>query len=140
MSTDKASPKTSELPDSMLCAHEGIERKNTFEKVSVSFVTGCGRSDALPPTPILSATLSAPLQKPFKEHSLWRVKRLGDFRREQSRNYRGCLLEEGLCPQTSLPGVSRVKMPLRYLSITRPAYTAGCVMLPTLNLVRRLLG
>jgi hypothetical protein len=89
MSTDKASPKTSELPDSVLRAHEGIERQNTFEEVSVSSVTG-GCSDASPPSPIWSSMLSAPPQKAFEEHSLWRVKRLGDFRREQNRN--GCFL------------------------------------------------
>ncbi len=96
MSTDKAGPETSELPDSVLRAHEGIERQNTFEEVSVSFVTGCGRSEVLPPTPIWSPTLLASLQKQFKEHSLWRVKRFGDFLLEQNRNHRGCLLEEGL--------------------------------------------
>jgi hypothetical protein len=47
MSTDKASGKTSELLDSVLRAHEGIERQNAFEEVSASFVTGGGRSDAI---------------------------------------------------------------------------------------------
>ena len=49
MSTDKASGKTSDLLDSVLRAHEGIERQNAFEEVSASFVTGGGRSDAIPP-------------------------------------------------------------------------------------------
>jgi hypothetical protein len=103
VSTAKASPKTSELPDSVLRAHEGIECQDKFEEVSVSFVTGDGCSDASPPSPIWSSTLCARPKKAFEEHSLWRVKRLGDFRREQNRNHHGCLLEEGLCPQTSLP-------------------------------------
>jgi len=47
MSTGKASSKTSEFLDSVLRAHQGIERQNTFEEVSASFVTG-GRSDAIP--------------------------------------------------------------------------------------------
>ena len=49
MSTDKASGKTSDLLDSVLRAHENIERQNAFEEVSASFVTGGGRSDAIPP-------------------------------------------------------------------------------------------
>jgi hypothetical protein len=32
MSTDNASRKTSEQSDSVLRAHEGIERQNTFER------------------------------------------------------------------------------------------------------------
>ncbi len=40
MSSDKASPKTSEIPGSVLRANEGIEHQITFEEVSVSFVTG----------------------------------------------------------------------------------------------------
>ena len=48
MSTDKAGSKTSEFLDSVLRAHQGFERQNTFEEVSASFVTG-GRSDASPP-------------------------------------------------------------------------------------------
>ena len=48
MSTDKAGSKTSEVLDSVLRAHQGIERQNTFEEVSASFVTR-GRSDAAPP-------------------------------------------------------------------------------------------
>ncbi|MCU1335812.1 MAG: hypothetical protein JWO19_1393 [Bryobacterales bacterium] len=49
MSTDKASSNTSEFLDSVLRAHQGIERQNAFEEVSASFVTGGGRSDAIPP-------------------------------------------------------------------------------------------
>ena len=49
MSTHKASSKTSQFLDSVLRAHEGIERQNTFEELSASFVTGGGRSDAIPP-------------------------------------------------------------------------------------------
>ena len=48
MSTHKASSKTSQFLDSVLRAHEGIERQNTFEELSASFVTGGGRSDAIP--------------------------------------------------------------------------------------------
>ena len=76
MSSDKASPKTSELPKLVLRAHEGIERQKTFEEVRVSFVTGGGYSNASPPSPIWSSRLSAPPQEPFEEHSLWRVKLL----------------------------------------------------------------
>ena len=48
MSTDKVCSNTSEFLDSVLRAHQGIERQNTFEELSTSFVTG-GRSDAIPP-------------------------------------------------------------------------------------------
>ena len=50
MSTDKAGSKTSEVLDSVLRAHQGIVRQNTFEEVSASFVTR-GRSHAVPPRP-----------------------------------------------------------------------------------------
>ena len=74
MSTDEAGSKTSEFLDSVLRTHQGIERQNTFEEVSASFVTG-GRSDAIPP-PAWSSTLSVPLQKPFKDQPPRREKRL----------------------------------------------------------------
>ena len=105
MSTGKASPGTSELPDSVLRAHEGIERQKTFEEVSISVVTGGGCSDASPLSPILSSTLSAPPQKAFEEHSLWRVKRRGDFRGEQNRN--GCFLRRPMSANKFTEGLKR---------------------------------
>ena len=140
MSSDKASPKTSELPDSVLRAHEGIGHQNTFEEVGVSFVTGGGRSDASPFGPIWSSTLSAPRQRPFKEHSLWPEKRLGDFRREQNRNDHGCFLEEGRCPQNEFTGnLTRENVAVLFVDHQVGLYRGG-MTLPSLNLIRRFLG
>jgi hypothetical protein len=105
ISTDKASPKTSGLPDSVLRDHRGIERQNTFEEVRLSLVTGGGWTDASPPDPIGSSTLSAPPQKAFEEHSLWRVKRRGDFRGEQNRN--GCFLRRPMSANKFTEGLKR---------------------------------
>jgi hypothetical protein len=84
MSSDKASPQTSELPDSVLRAHEGIEHQNRFEEVGVSFVTGGGRSDASPFSPIWVFDVIRAAAKAVQRTFAMAGKPSCDFRREQN--------------------------------------------------------
>jgi hypothetical protein len=71
-----------------------------------------------------SSTLSAPPQKAFEE--TFAMARKASWRFPPGAKPKRLFFEECLCPQTSLPRVSRVKMSPRYSSITGSAHTAGC--------------